>query len=110
MATGPKTTMILQTVTRTTDNMGGWTESWANTETMKGILKKYRGDERVVSGKENVFRDYLFTVNGKTALRAARTITEAQRFLYGSRTFDIVAIDDIATMGNQINIDLLEVV
>ena len=50
---GPKTTLTLQTVAKTVDDLGGYTETWTDSTTIKGVLTNTSGYERMVgAGKE----------------------------------------------------------
>ncbi len=110
MSTGPKTKINLQTAINTTDAFGGQSESWATVETIsKAVLVAKKGDERLVAGKDNVFSDFTLYLNGKKRNRVNRTVTESQRILIGTRTFDIVDVDDVLQMGQTLRVHLREI-
>jgi head-tail adaptor len=109
---GPKTTMILQVVTRTADSMGSFTTTYATAATLTGVLTKLRGrtvtgTERVnLGGRETVYADYTFFIDYSSAL----TINERNyRFLYGTRIFDIVFVYQPGNAKHHYEIDLREV-
>lgn len=111
MVTGPKISATVQTNTPTTDAFGGKTESWATVETIhKAVLIAKKGDERFVSGRDNVISDFVLYLNGRKSNRLARTIVESQRIKYGTRIFDIVFVENVGQMGVVLKVHLREIV
>lgn len=96
--TGPQTKLTLQSVTETSDGLGGVTESWQNVRIVSGVFVSNRGNETLSIGNKTVFATHFFFCDYSKSV----TITEKNRFILGTRTFDILFVDDI---GNQ-NIDL----
>ena len=81
---GPKTTLTLQTVTKTVDSLGGYSESWTDSTTVKGVLTNTSGYERMIgAGKERVYSTHKFFCDYNS------NITEGKRFKSGDRVFDI---------------------
>ena len=84
---GPRVSVTLQTVTRTADGLGGFTESWANTETFNAILNPMLPKEAKEYGKDTAIGMYnmYIEVNG-------RTINEQNRILYGTEQLKIIGV------------------
>ena len=107
---GPKTILTLQTKTVTSDSAGGYSETWADVEDISGVLTRSIGHrfrvmgENVVTGKKAVYSTHTFFCNEPSS------ITEKDRFTYGSRTFEIVLIYEPGNMNHHLEIDLLEIV
>jgi len=107
---GPKISVIHQTVTRSADGMGGFTTSWANTETFKALMVA-RGQltrEMVKYEKDTVVADHTLYCMGKKPDNTARTITTDDRIKYGTRLFDIEFVDNVANLGDYIQLSLTE--
>ena len=102
---GPKTTLTLQQWTQIPDGMGGFTHIHVNKRKMKGVLVSLTGNERYVTGKEEVFRTHRFMVDFPKGL----TITEKDRFTLGIRTFDIQVVANTLEQNIQLQLDLLEI-
>lgn len=97
---GPKTSLTLVSITRTSDGMGGWTESESNVATIEGYLRTLSGRERLASDMETVVRTHRFYCDYNS------NITEDKRFKLGSKYFDIEAINNIGNMNIYMQIDL----
>ena len=105
MVMGPKTTMTLQQYTEVADGQGGFTFTYQAKRKIKGVLTPLLGNERMITGKETVFADYMFAIDFQKGI----SITEKDRFIYGSRVFDIVLISDPAMVHRHLEIKLLEI-
>jgi len=91
---GPKTTLTLQTVTKTVDDLGGYTETWADSATIKGVLTNTSGYERMVgAGKERVYSTHKFFCDYNSS------VSVGKRFKLGSRIFDIKFVLNPANTG-----------
>jgi len=109
MPTGKKVTALIQTDSPTTDAIGGVTESFSTVETIsKAVLISSSGIERLNQRKETVSVDYILYVNAKKSDRTVRSILESQIVKIGSRTFDILFVDDINQNNTHLKIDLRE--
>ncbi len=102
---GPKSTMTLQQYTRIPDGMGGFTWVHQSVRKIKGILIPLAGDERLITGKVEVFADFMFAIDYPKGL----TITEKDRFVLGIRKFDISLITDPAEQHRHLEIMLEEI-
>ncbi len=105
MVMGPKTQMILQRYTEVEDLMGGYTVVYQAHRKIKGVLTPLMGDERLVTGKVEVFADYRFIIDYPRGL----TITEKDRFVLGVRVFEISLISNTAQQNIHLEIKLLEI-
>tara|TARA_Y100000310_G_scaffold317484_1_gene370409 strand:+ start:931 stop:1251 length:321 start_codon:yes stop_codon:yes gene_type:complete len=105
MVMGPKTTMALQRYTEVADGMGGSTFTYQAKRKIKGVLTPLLGNERMITGKEEVFADFRFTIDYQKGL----TITGKDRFILKARKFDIVLIGNPAQQDIHLEIKLLEV-
>ena len=102
---GPKTTMVLQRFTEVSDNMGGSTWVHQSYRKIKGVLTPLMGNERMITGKTEVFADYKFIIDFQRGL----TITEKDRFVLGIRKFEISLISNPAHQNIHLEIKLLEI-
>ncbi len=102
---GPKTVMVLKKWTEVEDGMGGYTWVHQSIRKMKGVLTSLTGNERMITGKEEVFRTHKFMVDYPLGL----TITEKDKFVLGIRTFDIQVVANTLEQNIQLQIDLLEI-
>jgi SPP1 family predicted phage head-tail adaptor len=100
---GPKTTLTLQTLTEQKDAVSGITESWVDTSNITGVLTTAKGKEKVVADRQGVYSTHVFFCD-----KPSVPVTEKNRFTSGSRTFDIVFVDDVANQGKVLRIDLFE--
>lgn len=83
---GPKTELTLQSVSKSADAVGGYTESWSDDGTIKGVLTNTSGYEQIVgAGKERVYSTHKFFCDYPPSL----TVAVGKRFKLGSRYFDI---------------------
>lgn len=105
MVMGPKTTMVLQQYTEDKDDMGGFTVVYQAHRKIKGVLTPLMGDERMITGKTEVFADYRFIIDYPRGL----TITEKDRFVLGARKFEISLISNTAQQDIHLQIKLLEI-
>ncbi len=97
--------MVLQKFTEVSDGMGGFVFVHQSVRKMKGVLTSLTGDERLITGKVEVFADYMFAIDYPLGL----TITEKDRFILGIRKFDILLITDPAEQHRQLEIKLEEI-
>ncbi len=102
---GPKTEMVHQQFSEISDGMGGVTIVYTSKRKIKGVLTPLLGDERHITGKVEVFADYMFAIDFPLGL----TITEKDRFILGIRKFDILLITDPAEQHRHLEIMLEEI-
>jgi SPP1 family predicted phage head-tail adaptor len=91
MIRGPKTSLTLERKTKTRDAAGGYTETWADVAEYKGVLCTLSGNEILKYYKmtvEATHNFYLDFIHGET-------ITEQDRFYDGTRTFEILFVNNI---------------
>jgi len=103
---GPQTTMQLQRLTVTKDSDGSIIETWAALQNFTGGLHRSKGNERLGADRSIVYSTHVFYIDFPVGV----TITEKDRFLYGTRVFDIVIVRNPANMNHHLEIELLEVV
>ena len=102
---GPKTTMTLQQFTEVADGQGGFTFVYRSVRKIKGVLTPLLGNERMITGKETVFADYMFAIDYPLGL----TITEKDRFVLKARKFGISLITDPMEQHRHLEIMLEEI-
>lgn len=90
-----------RTVTRTTDGMGGWTEAWADGTAFEGRLSALPTSERMSEDKVTVYATHRLYCEDMT-------ITEVDKIMLGSRTFEIKAVRNPSNISHHLEIDLLE--
>jgi len=79
-------TFKLQSMSRTPDSVGGYTESWADGVTFAGRLSLLSEVERMSDDKLTVFGSH------KLYCDPSVVITEADRIKLGTRVFEVKAI------------------
>jgi len=102
---GPKSTLVLQQYTEVSDTMGGFTVVYQAKRKIKGVLTPLTGDERMITGKTEVFADYMFAMDFPKGI----SITEKDRFVLGARKFDISLITDPMEQHRHLEIMLEEI-
>jgi head-tail adaptor len=112
MIPGPKTQLICQRVTEISDGLGGMTQSWSNLATLSGVLTassgvtaKFAGRERLLADRTTVTSSLIFYCDYPTGI----TITEKDRFVSGTRTFEILFVYNPANSNHHLEISLFEV-
>jgi len=92
-------TFTPQTVTRTADNVGGYTEAWADGTDFVGRLSILSANERMSSDKLTVFASH------KIYCAPSVSLAEVDRIKHGTRYFEIKGIQlpsDLSTgIGHQ---------
>ena len=102
---GPKTEMVHQQFSEVSNGMGGVTIIYTSKRKIKGVLIPLLGDERHITGKTEVFADYMFAIDFPKGL----TITEKDRFVLKARKFDISLITDPMEQHRHLEIMLEEI-
>ena len=108
---GPKTTLTVQRITIVADVLGaGGTESWTNLTTITGVLTNpkygYAGTERFSIKKDTVYTSHMFYCDVPSDV----TVTEKDRFTYGTRVFNIMLIQNPGNMNHHLEFFLSEIV
>lgn len=105
---GPKVTLILQRVTKTSDGFGGYTETWSDLRYVTGVLVALRGEERIINGKEATEADFTFFCE----FPIGTVFDEGDRFKFNdgstTRFFDVLNVADKNSQKRQNQIDLRE--
>lgn len=86
---GPRVSVIHKRVTRVSDGVGGFTESWGTIETFNAILNPVSAKEKIEYGKDTVTRMYKLYIEV-----SGRTITEQDRITYDSNDYKIIGIEN----------------
>ena len=106
---GKQTSLVLEKNTRTRQADGTWAESWGTVETIKGALNGMGAQESVRYEKFTSLPLYKFWAEGKKADRTTRTVTTDERFTFGTRTFEILFVNNIFQENNILEMDLQEI-
>lgn len=80
--------VTLQTLTRTDDEGGGYTEAWANAATVWAAVEPLEGYERLRAMQVSP------TLSHRIRMRYRAGVTSAQRIRYAGRAFGISAVID----------------
>lgn len=102
---GPKVRLMLQRSTETRDGYGGVSETWSNVRAVEGNLITTKGDESLMADRIAVAVTHHFFCDYSQSF----TVTEKDRFVLGTRTFDILLVNNIGSMNINWNIYLKEV-
>lgn len=85
---GPQTSAVIQSLTTSSDSMGGITETWTNFCSVSGVLTrpsiKNNQSELQLEGKQTTIANYMFFMDYYPG------ITEKHRLVIGTRIFDIL--------------------
>lgn len=81
--------VTLQTVQRTPDGGGGYTETLVDVATLWMRIEPLTGREQILAMQTEMERPHRFTC------RYRADLTGSTRLLYGSRTFDVVSVVDV---------------
>jgi len=95
-------TFTRQTVTETTDGMGGFTEVWADGTEFKGRLSAMPAGERISEDRIAVYATHRLYCE-------SLTITEKDRVKLGTRIFEIKAVRNPSNISHHLEIDVLEI-
>lgn len=87
--------VVVQTPTETPDDAGGRTQSWADTLTLWAIMEPMAGKEVWLSSQLQSRVDARITVRYQASL-ADTTAAAKLRVLFGSRTYNIKAVKNLA--------------
>lgn len=106
MPVGRKVDLTLLQFTDTLTATGTSTRVWSEVRPVRGVFATLNSSERVfLNDKRTVFANYKFY----TAYQVGVTITEKDRFKKGSRTFEIIGIDNPGEQNIMLAFNLLEV-
>lgn len=81
-------TVYVQSLTRSSDSAGGWSESWSTSATTKGRIgvSDWQPSEAEIAGRVQNRQKYVIT------LPAGTTLTEQDRLQINGRQFEIIGI------------------
>jgi len=82
-------TIVIERLTRTDDNAGGYTDSWATWKTVKASIKNVSGTERLHSQRLDA------EVSMKMTIRYIDGLTEIDRVSFRSKVYQIRYIDNV---------------
>jgi len=86
MSVGPKTTLMQQRSTSTSDGMGGYSLAWADVKARKGVYAVLNDRERMMYGKKAEGAQYKFILDDVFG----HDITTSDRFENCGRIFEII--------------------
>ena len=92
MTVGPKVSIVVQRATSTSDNMGGFTNSWATLATLSGTFLSLQGRENFSDDSTKVVSTHFFQCKYPTSV----TITEKDRVSYNGSYYQISFLDNLA--------------
>lgn len=78
----------LQTLTRTPDAGGGYTETWTDTATVWAAVEPLQGTERLRAMQVSP------TLSHRIRMRYRANVTSAMQAVYNGRAFDITSVID----------------
>jgi len=84
-------TCTIQTVARTSDGMGGWTEAWSNTYTSVAcrLAPEQTAQAEGVSGDQiTAITHWVLTIHHD------QVIAETTRVIHASETYEVARLDD----------------
>ena len=94
---GPKTQMGLRRYTETPDGLGGFSQNWQGLRKLKGVLSSISGDEKLSQNRESIIQTHNFYID----YPVGATITERDRFVLGTRKFDIIWVENMGANQNK---------
>lgn len=96
--------LTLQTVTRTSDSQGGYTDTWATLATVWGQLKPVKGFERFQNQQNET------PVTHDVLIRYRAGVTTANRFTYDARVFHIKEVINIDEANVYLKMKAIEII
>ncbi len=102
---GQKTKLEFQKLTLTSDGMGGNVESHSTILHIKGVMESVLGKERFAGDTKTIFATHRFYCD----YPHTTTVTLKDRFLKGSKVFEIIYIVNTAEQDRFLEITLKEV-
>jgi head-tail adaptor len=110
---GPQTQVSIQRTVETSDGVGGYTQTWTTLGYLSGVLTssirgslKYIAQEAELYGKETLTTHLTFFCDVPKGI----TITEKDRLVLGSRTFNIRFVYDPGLAHHHLELMLEEIV
>lgn len=96
-------TLTLKTNTPAANGQGEPIDSWSGTTTIKARVQPVSGNESFTTGKRTAgTTDVVFC-------RTTTAVTARNRFVYGSRTLEILAVRNIDEAGHHYECDCSEI-
>jgi SPP1 family predicted phage head-tail adaptor len=78
--------VTVESMTRTSDGMGGWTEEWSILATVRAAIWPKKMVEQVETGKRTA------TVTHQIRVRYLDGIDEECRVVFGDRIFEVISV------------------
>ena len=103
---GPKTTLTLKTITRASNNAGGYTEVPTTVASIVGVLREFVPGEGVLFDKTTVRKVYRFYMMSDDIGDHTASLTEANTFVSGSTTYNIIGVHNVMNAGRMYVADL----
>jgi len=102
---GQKTKLEFQKLSLTADGMGGFTEVFTSILHIKGVMESVRGNERFLGDAKTIFATHNFYCD----YPHTTTVTNKDRFLKGTKVYDVVYVVNTAEQNRFLEITLKEV-
>lgn len=104
---GPQTSAVIQSLTTSSDSMGGITETWTNLYSVSGVLTrpsiKNNQGEIQLENKQTTIANYMFFMDYRPG------ITEKHRLVIGTRVFDILWVYNPGSCGHHLELLVKEI-
>ena len=94
LATELRHFIYIQTLTRTTDGEGGFTQSWTTGDMVPAAVSPIQARQQFENKSVGVDATHLIRIRGQVSLDE-----KTNRFLFGERTIEILTIEDIQERG-----------
>lgn len=108
MICGPKVSVTRQTIARAPDSFGTYTNVLTNAETFPAVLRQMTAKEAIIYSKYTVTSLFKLYCDYRKADSTARSFKEQDKIVYGSRTFNIIGIENPFFKNCFYVLDLLE--
>lgn len=95
-------TLTLQSLTRTSDSQGGFTESWSDIGTFDARIS-------ILSAAEKMAQDKVTTLATHRVYCESMVVTTADRIKWGTYYFQIVGITNPSEAYHHLQMDVLEI-
>ena len=95
-------TLTLQTLTRTSDSMGGWTEAWADSGQFRARIRPLTSAERLTQDKVTGIATHRIYCDNMT-------VTLEDRIKWGSYYFEIIGIRNPSEAYHHLEIEAKEI-
>ena len=95
-------TLTLQTVSRTADGQGGWTEVWADIGSFRARISPLASGERIMQDKTTMPTTHRIYCNNMT-------VSPEDRIKWGDYYFEIIGVINPSEAYHHLEIDVREI-